>query len=389
MFGATATVVIQSSSATMAIIITALATGQIDYINALSLAIGANIGTTVTAALGALASNKNGKRLAGAHFIFNIITGLAAVTLIYPLRDLVDLLAPMLAISDTDVAMKLALFHTIFNVLGVLLVAPFIKTLVQYLETLFSEKEKGRGQAKYLTYEVMEIPATALAAIRKETIHLYDKSVEAIVHALNLHRSEIYSAMAIDQVIEKSRVPIPTNVDKIYQEEIKSLYGEIIRYASISQTHMDQVGNNQIYELKLTARHIIEMVKDVRELQKNLNYYAKSHNTVIVEQYNELRAELIAVLRKIEEVRAYEGDEEEILTQIEVQKASSKENEMKMNQTVDALIRDNKIDPNSASSLINDIGFTHSIRKKLLKSAVTLWVRDEEIRELEDEYETE
>jgi len=235
----------------------------------------------------------------------------------------------------------------------------------------------------------MEIPATALAAIRKETIHLYDKSVEAIVHALNLHRSEIYSAMAIDQVIEKSRVPIPTNVDKIYQEEIKSLYGEIIRYASISQTHMDQVGNNQIYELKLTARHIIEMVKDVRELQKNLNYYAKSHNTVIVEQYNELRAELIAVLRKIEEVRAYEGDEEEILTQIEVQKASSKENEMKMNQTVDALIRDNKIDPNSASSLINDIGFTHSIRKKLLKSAVTLWVRDEEIRELEDEYETE
>ena len=58
LFGAVATVVIQSSSATMAIIITALATGQIDYINALSLAIGANIGTTVTAALGALASNR-------------------------------------------------------------------------------------------------------------------------------------------------------------------------------------------------------------------------------------------------------------------------------------------------------------------------------------------
>lgn len=389
LFGAVATVIIQSSSATMAIIITALATGQIDYINALALAIGANVGTTVTAVLGALASNKNGKRLAVAHFIFNMITGLVAIILIYPLRDLVEILAPMLAISDTDVAMKLSLFHTIFNVLGVMLVTPFMRRLVRFLETLFREKEKARGQAKYLTYEVMEIPATALAAIRKETIHLYDKSVEAIVHALNLHRSEIYSAMAIDEVIEKSRAPIPINVDKIYQEEIKSLYGEIIRYASISQAYMDQVGNNQIYELKLTARHIIEMVKDVRELQKNLNFYSKSHNTVVVEQYNELRAELIAVLRKIEEVRDYEGDEEEILTRIEVQKASSKENELKMNQTVDALIRDNKIDPNSASSLINDIGFTHSIRKKLLKSAVTLWVRDEEIRELEDEYEYE
>ncbi|MDH3632581.1 MAG: Na/Pi symporter, partial [Gammaproteobacteria bacterium] len=53
LFGAVATVIIQSSSATMAIIITALATGQIDYINALALAIGANVGTTVTAILGA------------------------------------------------------------------------------------------------------------------------------------------------------------------------------------------------------------------------------------------------------------------------------------------------------------------------------------------------
>ena len=385
-FGAVATVVIQSSSATMAIIITALATGQIDYVNALALAIGANIGTTVTAALGALASNKNGKRLAVAHFIFNIITGLVAVILIYQLKDLVDLLAPMLSIPETDDAMKLSLFHTIFNVLGVLIVAPFIKTLVRYLGTLFSEKEKGRGQAKYLTYEVMEIPATALAALRKETIHLYDKSVEATVHALNLHRTEIYSEIEIDAVIEKSRTPIQIDVDKIYQEDIKSLYGEIIRYASISQTHMDQAGNNLIYELKLTARHIIEMVKDVRELQKNLNYYAKSHNSVIVGQYNELRAQLITVLRKIQEVRDYEGDGEEILTQIEVQKQSSKDNEIRMNQAVDSLIREDKIDSNSASSLINDIGFTHSISKKLLKSAVTLWVEEAEIKELGDEY---
>ncbi|MCK5294331.1 MAG: Na/Pi cotransporter family protein, partial [Arcobacteraceae bacterium] len=77
--GAVATVVIQSSSATMALIITALATGQIEYVNALSLAIGANIGTTVTAIIGSLSSNENGKRLAVAHFIFNIVTGFIAI----------------------------------------------------------------------------------------------------------------------------------------------------------------------------------------------------------------------------------------------------------------------------------------------------------------------
>lgn len=386
-FGAVATVVIQSSSATMAIIITALATGQIEYVNALSLAIGANVGTTVTAVLGALTSNKNGKRLAVAHFIFNMVTGFVAIILIYPLKDLVEVLAPILAIPETDYAMKLALFHTIFNVLGVVLVTPFMSRLVRFLKTLFRGREKEtRGQTKYLTYEVMEIPATALAAIRKETVHLYDMSTEAIVHALNLHRSEIYSDAETGEVIEKSSKPIAIDVDQIYQEQIKSLYSEIIRYASISQTHMDEAGNKQMYELKLTARRIIEMVKDVRELQKNLNYYGKSNNPVMVDQYDELRAELITILRKIQEVRDFEGDEEEILTRIEVQKELSKENEVRMNYVVDALIRDNKIGSNSASSLINDIGFTHSIRKKLIKSAVTLWVRDVEIRELEDEY---
>lgn len=386
LFGAMATVVIQSSSATMAIIITALSTGQIDYINALALAIGANVGTTVTAALGALASNRNGKRLAVAHFIFNIITGLFAVLFIYQLKDLVDLLAPLLQISDNDNAMRLALFHTLFNVAGVVLVSPFTKTMVRYLETLFREKEEGRGKAKYLTPEVMEIPATAIAALRKEIIHLYDKSLEAIVHAMNLHRSDIFSTTTIDQVVEKSRSPIHIDIDKVYQDEIKNLYSEIIRYASISQSNMDEAGNEDVYQLKMTARNIIEMVKDVRELQKNLNYYAKSNNTVIFEKYNKLRFELVTVLRKIDEIRDIPGDEEDILTQIEVQKETSKEFETALNHELDALIRDSKIDANTASSLINDIGFTHSICKKLLKSAVTLWVKDKAIQELGDEY---
>ena len=386
-FGAIATVVIQSSSATMAIIITALATGQIDYINALSLAIGANVGTTVTAALGAMASNKNGKRLAVAHFIFNIITGLFAVAFIYQLKDLVDLLAPLIHIASEDVAMKLALFHTIFNVAGVLIVSPFIGYLVRYLKTLFREEHMARGRPKYLTDEVVEIPAAALAALRKETIHLFDKSLEAIVHALNLHRTDIFSDEAVSTVVERSSSTISIDVDKVYQQDIKSLYGEIIRYASISQTNMDQEGNNEVYELQLTARKIIEMIKDVRELQKNLNFYGKSNNTVIFEKYNKLRVELITVLRKIQQVRETQDDEEDILTQIETQKDLSMESEFALNHEVDALIRENKIDTSTASSLINDIGFAHSISKKLLESASTLWVTDKEIKELEESYE--
>ena len=386
LFGAVATVVIQSSSATMAIIITALATGQIDYINALSLAIGANVGTTVTAALGAMASNKNGKRLAVAHFIFNIITGIIAVIFIYQLKTLVDMLAPIFSISENNYAMKLALFHSIFNIIGVLAVAPFTKQLVRYLESIFIIKEEGRGQPKYLTDEVMQIPASALAAIRKETIHLYDKSLEAIVHAMNLHRSAIFSDIDIDKVIKRSRSPIKIDINQIYQDDLKNLYSAIIHYSSLSQSYMSQEDNNKIYELKLTARKIIEMVKDVRELQKNLNLFSKSHNSFILDEYNKLRIQLIKVLRVIQEVRDYEG-EEDIMTRIEVQKEKLKENEKALNENIDTMIRDNQINSKMASSLINDVGFTFSICKKLLSSATILWVKQDEIKELGDEYE--
>lgn len=388
-FGAAATVIIQSSSATMAIIITALATGQIDYINALSLAIGANIGTTVTAAIGAMASNKNGKRLAVAHLIFNMITGLVAVIFIYQLRDLVNITAPMLGISENDDAMKLSLFHTIFNVVGVLLVSPFTKQLVNFLETLFQEKEAGRGQPKYLTAEVMEVPATAIAAIRKETIHLYDKSLEAILHAMNLHRTDVCSDAEVGQVIKRSNKPIPVNIDEVYQKDIKNLYGEILNYASMTQSNMDQIAQNKIYDLKLTARYIIEMVKDIRELQKNLNHFRKSRNAFIIEEYNDLRAHLMTVLRTIQRIRESEDGPEEIMTVLEVQKTESANNEVRMNSMIDTLIREHKIDPKMASSLINDIGFTHSICRKLLNAAAVLWVNDDEVQELGDEYELE
>ena len=387
LFGAVATVVIQSSSATMAIIITALATGQIDYVNALALAIGANVGTTVTAVLGALASNKNGKRLAVAHFIFNILTGAIAVIFIYQLKDLVDMLAQLFGIADNNYAMKLALFHTIFNIIGVLAIYPFIKQLVRYIGTLFSSSDNDRGKAKYLTEDVMQIPASAIAALNKETIHLYDKSLEAIVHAMNLHRREIFSAAEIKEIINQPYNPIEIDVDHIYQNELKHLYSEIIRYSSMSQSYMDEKDNARIYDLKLTSRTIIEMVKDVRELQKNLLQFSKSKNRSILYEYNKLRFQLVSVLRSIQEIRNFEGDQEDILTKIEIQKLKIKENEILLNKDLDVLIRDNKIDSSMASSLMNDVGFTYSICKKLLNAATVLWVTNEEVKNLGNEYE--
>ena len=103
--GVVITTVLQSSSATLALILTALSAGQIEYENALALAIGANIGTTITAILGSLSSNIAGRRLAGAHLIFNVTTGLVALAFIFPLARLVNSLSEWLNIAVTDLSL--------------------------------------------------------------------------------------------------------------------------------------------------------------------------------------------------------------------------------------------------------------------------------------------
>ena len=129
--GLVATVVLQSSSATMAVILTALSVGQITYFNALALSVGANIGTTVTAILGAIASNASGKRLAVAHLVFNVITGMIALLFIYQMAAAVDHIANYFHLNPENYTIKLAIFHTMFNVLGVLVMLPFVKLLVR------------------------------------------------------------------------------------------------------------------------------------------------------------------------------------------------------------------------------------------------------------------
>lgn len=102
LIGVTTTVIIQSSDATMAIIITALAVHQISYENSLALAIGANIGTTITAILSAIGVNVEGKRLAAAHLIFNVITACVALLMMQQFIMAVDYLARIVHIAEDD-----------------------------------------------------------------------------------------------------------------------------------------------------------------------------------------------------------------------------------------------------------------------------------------------
>ncbi|WP_455755745.1 Na/Pi cotransporter family protein [Sulfurimonas sp.] len=386
LIGAFATVVIQSSSATMALIITALATNQILYFNALELAIGANIGTTVTAVLGSIASNLNGKRLAVAHLIFNMVTGVIAIVFLYQLADLVTYLSLKIGIADDDYAMQLALFHTIFNIIGVLAVAPFTSKLVKFLESIFIDKREDISRAKYLDKAVVEVPEVALLALRKEILHLYENASEVLSHALSLHR-HTYIGMGeeISDVVKTSVKMIDVNIDDFYGKKIKILYGDIINYATISQETMSVEDKHKIYSLKIACRNIVEAIKDVKVLQKNINKFMKSKNEYINEEYNYLREGIAKTLDGIHTLKNDNHDDFDVLAKIKLLEENLDRLDMIKNGRIDKLIRGNLIETKMATSLINDSQYAYEISKKLIQVATILWIEDREIQELGDE----
>ena len=383
LIGAIATVIIQSSSATMAIIITAVATGQIEYINAISLAVGANIGTTVTAILGALQSNADGKRLAVAHLIFNVITAAFTVGFIHQLIAFVDYLSMAVGIRDDDIALKLALFHTVFNVAGVILVTPFISLMVRFLNTLFVFKGDKRGRPMYLDEAVIKTAGPAINALYKETEHLYDSVSHLTVQALRLHRHEVWSDKEMRKVIETVKGE-SIDVEGVYNQRIKYLYSEIIRFAAMAEAYMDDEEREQVFEIRVANRKIIEVTKDIDNVQKNIAQFLNDKNIFVAKLYNSLRTRLAELLRDIDLIRQDPEDLAAAVKIIEI-RDTIKEFDTSINNKISSLIRHNRIDNRVASSLMNDCSFVKSVSRRFLETASILWVDDATIQELQEE----
>lgn len=370
------TTILQSSSATLALILTALSAGQIEYENALALAIGANIGTTITAVLGSLGSNIAGRRLAGAHFIFNVSTGLVALALIFPLAKLVNILSHYFNITETNYTLKLALFHTIFNILGVLLMIPFISKLESVLLRFFKDKaDKDIDEPKFLNEAILEFPGTVISSLVKESKYLYKNAVFKIVaNGLNIHREDVKSDKKIKTIVKASHQDLQANVEELYYKKVKTIYSEILRYAVTAQNNLklNKAQNNAITEIKIANRKMVEIIKDVRELNKNITESHNVDNTYIKKEYDSFRKKITKVLRVIYLFRT-EAETKKYAHKLEELKKEAKANIRQSNKSIDKLIRKNLITAEMASSLFNDYTNVNDIIKKLIEVAELLY----------------
>ena len=384
LLGTTATVVMQSSHATMVLILTALAAGQITYENALALAIGANIGTTITAIIGALGANFQGKRLALAHLIFNTATATIALVFIVPLRDAVDAISSVVGIAPDDFALKLAVFHTIFNVLGVTLMLPVLRQLIDFLTRRIVEPVPDVSRPRYLNEAVDEFPQTLESALRNEVLHLYENAVELIMHALNLHRQQIFETDDVAAVVRKSRVTFDLDLEEAYERRVKSLYSAIVDFSTRGgDKSMPPEISASIYALRDVSSDIVQAVKSVKHLRKNLLRYTTRSQGTVTELYDGLRTEIARIIVEIRKL-GLAGPEDRSALWLDQERAQIEEDARSTTRRVDSLIRKGELTANAATSFLNDSGYAYGAMRDLIKAARSYYIeRDLGMAEVE------
>ncbi len=366
LIGMVATVIMQSSHATLVLIITALASQQITYDNALALAIGSNVGTTITAILGAISASTNGKRLAVAHLIFNVITGILAIAFIYQLLDAVNWVAQILGIAQDNDTLKLAVFHTIFNLIGVAALLPFNGLLVKLLTRLLPEKKKALAEPKHLFASAIEIPDTAVEVIRKETMHLYSHFFNLTCHGLNFHISDIHSEKRIKDIVEKNRNRIEVDIDQTYDNNVKYLYSEIVTFSSLAQINMSPEQSERVIRFRNAGRDMLVAIKDTKHLDKNLSQHLHGPNPTIRSEYDLIRRRLGSILRRLWEIETeYTNEGIEILS-LDAMRLEIEMSDRDFFTEVDKLIRDDLITGQVATSLMNDSRYANNLAYKLL-----------------------
>jgi len=376
--GIVATVIMQSSHATIMLILAALASSQINYENAIALTIGANIGTTITAIIGSLSSNTDGKRLAAAHFIFNIITALISLIIFDQMLYAVNYISNYLGIDSSNHTLRLALFDSMFKIGGVIIFIPFVNSLVSFLKKVIKTKEPKSQDVKraiYLNEAALEIPTTAIVALESETKRLYDNAAKVIARAINTKPENLFSKKDIKEVLEdkfdKSR---NYNFNEDYNINIKALYGDILAFSSKAQKIVSQDYAEQIYNLKNASRDIIKATKSAKHLHINLKKYMASNNIYIKDEYTKIAKRVIKLLRKIDAIKESK-DENEIKQMLQKAKKLLIKNDIIANGKLDKLIRKDLITNEMATSLMNDSTYATDLIQDIITAATELFVK--------------
>ncbi len=230
--GTLLTIILQSSSATMALTLVICSEGWLPFPVAAALVLGENIGTTITANLAAMVNNYQAKRAAFAHLIFNLLGVSWMLVIFYPFLDFISYITSAMGNSSPEnsaetIPVALSVFHTLFNILNTFLLIWVLALIVRLVEKVIKAKEDvvpEISQPKFLRKKALKYPQTAFAALTNESKRLFEgPTFEITAHALNMHRTDILSGTKIKQLVYASKKDMEIDIDEIYYGKVKSI----------------------------------------------------------------------------------------------------------------------------------------------------------------------
>ncbi len=173
--GTVVAAVIQSSSAVGAITVTMAFQGWIDFPSAAAIMLGGNIGTTVTAYLASVGANVEGKRTARVHMLFNIIGVTWVLLLYYPLSQILNWVTAGGNLSGNDLTVYISIFHTLFNLVNIILLIAFVPQLAALASKLVKDipkEEETDYRLEYISTGILKTPEMFVLEARKEIIKM-------------------------------------------------------------------------------------------------------------------------------------------------------------------------------------------------------------------------
>lgn len=288
-FGITA--IVQSSSASMGMLLALASEGLIPLSSALPILYGENIGTCVTSLISSIGASKNARRAATMHLVFNIIGTLVFMFLLTkPITMLVTHLDP------NDVSRQIANSHTLFNVINVILLLPFSKLIVKLTMKLVPEGEDEVEDTKVVRFideRMITTPSIALSNTSKETLRMGNKAKASLENAMN-------------GLLEKSEA----KVKYVFEEEAKinklqkTILDYLLKLSKTSLNHdciegIDKLFNtiNDIERVGDHAENIAELAESM--INNDLNMSDKGKDELI-EMFNKVVETYTCALEALE-----------------------------------------------------------------------------------------
>jgi phosphate:Na+ symporter len=284
--GTVMTMLLQSSSATIAIVQVLAFRGLIDFPSTVSIILGDNIGTTITAQLASIGTNTAAKRVAWAHTMFNVLGVCYMLVFVYLgwYPKLVQSFFPA-GITGRNIMMHIALAHSLFNVTNTLIFLPGTRLLQRIVERIVPQKEELISmQPQYLEKRLLETPVIALEQSKKEIIRMLQLADSALRDSFALFFTEKWDLAG--KVKRK-------------EEAVDNLQAEITRYLiDISMQQLDESEAEQIPVLI----HSVNDIERIGDHSENIVELAQRKIDQKLPFSDEARMELARMIETVQEM---------------------------------------------------------------------------------------